>query len=103
VVTYTLTNNTGTSTFGSGTINVPAGAVDQSPIGTYVTLGTTSDCCADPYIGTLYYTFSWTNSQGISRPNRDEPNYSSTDYCAWASLLPVEGSPSLPTFTLTLS
>jgi hypothetical protein len=102
VVNYTLSNTSGSSTFGSGTQSVPVGAFGQSPAGTYYTLGTTSDCCSAPYTGTLFYTISWVNSYGISRTNRDIPDYSNSEnYCSWAASLPVESG--LPTFTLTLS
>ena len=105
VVNYTLQNNSGSSTFGSslpGGTNVAPGADGQFPHGTKVTLGTTSDCCTAPYTGILYYTFSWTNSLGVSRTARDYPdNDNEENYCSWAASLPIESG--LPTFTLTLS
>jgi hypothetical protein len=103
-VSYVLSNNSGASTFGSGTVNVAPGAFDQVPAGTYYTLGTTSDCCSVPYTGTLYYTISWTNSFGVVRSSQNIPDYppgGSDNYCDWASSLPVVDG--LPTFTLSLS
>jgi hypothetical protein len=104
IVNYTLVNNTGSTTFGSGTANVPPGADGQIPTGTKITLGTTSNCCDIANVnGVLSYNIGYTSSNGAIRPTQQYPDYESTTYCAWAAGLPVEGSPALPTFTLTLS
>jgi hypothetical protein len=103
IVNYTLVNNTGSSTFGSGTANVSPGADGQIPTGTKITLGTTSNCCEAPFTGVLYYAISWTTSTGAFHATQNYPDYDFENYCEWAANLPVEGSPALPTFTLTLS
>ena len=104
IVNYTLVNNTGSSTFGSGTQNVSPGPDGQFPAGNSVTLGTTSNCCDIGNInGVLYYSIGWTSSNGAIRPTLEYPDYDYENYCDWAAGLPIEGIPALPTFTLTLS
>ena len=103
-VHYTLVNNTGSSTFGSGTANVSPGAFGQEPVGTYVTLGTTSNCCAEGNLsGVLSYAISWTTSTGGVHATQNYPDYDFENYCTWAGNLSVGGSPALPTFMLYLS
>jgi hypothetical protein len=104
IANYTLNNNTGSSTFGSGTVNVPPGANGQIPAGTEIVLGTTSNCCDIGNVGgILSYDIGWTSSNGAIRPSQQRPDYNYENYCDWAAGLPIEGSPALPTFTLSLS